>query len=100
MKTVQIDHPHAEVIAAYYSGKTVQVRGFGDEWHDWQMLSEDSEVPSFFSKNEWRIKPEPLVKWVEVDEDDCATGEIWTNPPPPDYIRDGCRIVRMVEQPE
>jgi hypothetical protein len=104
-KTVTIDHPHAEVIAAYYSGKTVQVRGFNDEWHDWRMpLDCDDDAPAFFSKNEWRIKPEPIVKWAVA----FPTGSLWGVYESREFAEREilghelahARIVRMVEQPE
>ncbi len=101
-KTVTIDHPHAEVIAAYYSGKTVQVRGFNDEWHDWRMtLDCDDDAPAFFSKNEWRIKPEPLVKWLIVFADGgWAAFDHEDEAKRMAKIGKGRRVVRMVEQPE
>jgi hypothetical protein len=101
-KTVTIDHPHAEVIAAHFSGKAVQIR-LGDDWANWDR--EAFGEPKFRPGEEWRIKPEPLVRWVVVDGDpynmcyenlkdaERALGGIRH------HGRDA-RIVRMVEQPE
>jgi hypothetical protein len=106
-KTVTIDHPHAEVIAAYYSGKTVQSRvHFALEWVDHCIDQRDQNgTPVFFAYWEYRIKPEPLVRWVGVDggpnnicydnkEDAERTFESIRL-----RSRDA-RIVRMVEMPE
>jgi len=96
-KTVTIDHPHAEVIAAYYSGKTVQLDVHEDgNWDDWSC----KEPPHFEHTDKWRIKPEPLVRWVEFDSDDSPTGDFWSSNPGRIAQRSGYRVVRMVEQPE
>jgi hypothetical protein len=96
-KTVTIDHPHAEVIAAYYSGKTVQLRCcFSGNWEDWK----PNTAPEFDARNAWRIKPEPLVKWIQVDSNGLASNEVWSHRPSDRFLRDGFRFVRMVEQPE
>ena len=92
-KTVTIDHPHAEVIAAYYSGKTVEYNT-GDEWRLWGKAT----APSFCPATQYRIKPEPLVRWLVVT-DQGATVSAWSIKPQID-AREGYRIVRMVEQPE
>lgn len=93
-KTVTIDHPHAEVIAAFYSGKTVQYKDEYGAWHDWGVFV----APEFSPNASWRIKPEPLVKWLEIDADGWATGRVWATPH--GVALKGCRVVRMVEQPE
>jgi hypothetical protein len=101
-KTVTIDHPHAEVIAAYYSGKTVQFRSGEWPWNDL-----NNGVPSFERTLQWRIKPEPLVRWVVVDGD--ANNVAWDSLKSAEemveryanlYRASNFRIVRMVEQPE
>jgi hypothetical protein len=103
-KTVTIDHPHAEVIAAYYSGKTAQLReGFG--WKDLRYPT--IAAPRFSEEREYRIKPEPLVRWVVVDDGDdnmCFTtlkaAEEMVERYAKLYRADNFRIVRMVEMPE
>jgi hypothetical protein len=96
-KTVTIDHPHAEVIAAYYSGKTVQLRSkLEGTWLDWDC----SAAPGFSENNQWRIKPEPLVKWIQVDSNGLASDGVWSHRPSDRVLLDGYRFVRMVEMPE
>lgn len=100
-KTVTIYHPHAEVIAAYYSGKTVQIRGTDRcEWKDRSLKDDRNDAPLFLAAFQWRIKPEPLVKWIEVDGDGYFSGKMWSHKPPYESALSGQRIVRMVEQPE
>jgi hypothetical protein len=99
-KTVTIDHPHAEVIAAYYSGKTVQHKHGLDVWIDWAEIY----PPAFSGAVGWRIKPEPLVKWAVV----FPTGTLWGvygSREVAEREKSGnkiehARIVRMVEIPE
>jgi hypothetical protein len=100
MTTVKIDHPHAEVIAAYYSGKKVQYAINDSDWVDWN----GSSGFALETQARWRIKPEPLVRWVAVRGLQCGvmfserrSAEAWVAgcPNPNEY-----RIVRMVEQPE
>ncbi|MFN7883271.1 MAG: hypothetical protein ACK5PF_09695 [bacterium] len=104
-KTVTIDHPHAEVIAAYYSGKTLQWKdsdAMGHEgWVDWAR----GYAPGFYPDCEYRIKPEPLVRWVAVSSNvGCGVmfsrkhdAEAWVNGV---MSNDEYRVVRLVEQPE
>lgn len=100
-KAVTIDHPHAEVIAAYYSGKTVQTRGYLSGWIDLSLATE-RESPRFLEDSEWRIKPELREVWAAYSRfgefiyahnkrysaDEVASRE------------HGRTVVRMVEQPE
>ena len=96
-KTVTIDHPHAEVIAAYYSGKAVQLWR-GGEWLDYK----GDEKPQFATGSRYRIKPEPLVRWVVFDSENRAQVVFAVKASAEDFAGGvGCyRIVRMVEQPE
>ncbi len=101
MTTVNIDHPHAEVIAAYYSGKEIEY--FESGW--WKRIKlGDSLTPRFSNLTEYRIKPEPLVRWLAVQNfgtgvqfytEQEASAWVASLHAPSDY-----RIIRMVEQPE
>lgn len=104
MKTVQIDHPHAEVIAAFFSGKTVQVRADSTcEWEDRNPAYDGRLSPLFVTTLEWRIKPEPLEAWFAMPN---QSGDVFDLRGPFDSreaaerVYGPCRIVRMVEQPE
>jgi hypothetical protein len=101
MKTVTIDHPHAEVIAAYYSGKAIEYFEGGC----WKPAAlKGAFHPTFSPIVEYRIKPEPLVRWVVVDGD--PNNICYDNQEDAERalgsIRRRCdaRIVRMVEPTE
>jgi hypothetical protein len=102
MTTVNIDHPHAEVIAAYYSGKTIQwCMKVG--WRDWAR-GQHIGNPAFLPEQTYRIKPEPLVRWAVICDNEVIWGLYGCKEAA--LGATGCRgtaktrVVRMVETPE
>jgi hypothetical protein len=51
--------PYALLKKAYAEGKTIQVKVHGS--HTWTELS---QPPSWYSLNEYRIKPQTVTKWL------------------------------------
>lgn len=49
-------HVHAEVIKAWADGATVQARRKGSEWRT-------AVHPRWYTCIEYRVKPEPVVRW-------------------------------------
>jgi len=58
---VDIDHPHAKAIAAYYSGKRIRFVGF-TQW--WKPYTETNSEVQFNVAREFEIEPEVVVKYV------------------------------------
>ena len=99
MNTVTIDHPHAEVIAAYYSGKAVQVQASGT-WLSFTLGH--SETPQFSAHREWRIKPEPVICWALALEGGAVAQPCRTRDTARSWLQNfpGARVVKLVEAAE
>lgn len=63
-------HPNRDALIALAEGKTVQYKGQGCDWADYRPsyrtlispIDPDSDVL-------WRVKPEPIERWLVIDPD-------------------------------
>lgn len=69
-----VPHKHAAVIKAWADGHVVQLKMFRGEWADLDIAGGDSDrTPSFDTKWEYRIKPEPS----DLERYGVEVGDVW-----------------------
>lgn len=82
-------HKYAKLIHAFADGKTLQWRNPGlDHWVDYELDS----CPAFHGRNEWRVKPELLVMYGRLSNEDIDPD--WSLQP---Y---GCDNIKATFDPE
>lgn len=70
-------HPHIDIITAWYNGATIQFRR--DSMESWQPLNNyrvGCEAPAFDPKYQYRIKPKTFTLVLNEDEMDALNKAI------------------------